>query len=327
MPRCTGAVVAAFIMASLAVAPSATGAVEVGNNCVANQQESNVTLLQYSKDPASTFPLTVPAAGVVTKWKVNVLPFPGATVQQLKVFRTAGGPVDFQVVGESSAQTVVGGQNTFDTRIPVQAGDRFGLYSASESPGVLFCKTFSAQDVLLAAKGNFAVGQPVEIVDSGMKYQVAVSAIVEPDVDGDGFGDETQDKCQRSAAIQAECPEIGLTSYGLVRKGSALVLVSATAPAAVTLSGAVSVPNKAGAKDKRAQASARVKLRAPKKNVAPGKFAAFTLKFPASLKTALDSMPPSQSLTLTATASTKDALGKVSKSTLKLKLKGRNRGT
>ncbi len=32
------------------------------------------------------------------------------------------------------------------------------------------------------------------------------SAVVEPDADGDGFGDETQDGCLGNAAVQGACP-------------------------------------------------------------------------------------------------------------------------
>jgi hypothetical protein len=33
-----------------------------------------------------------------------------------------------------------------------------------------------------------------------------VSAVLEPDADGDGFGDETQDQCPTNATTQGPCP-------------------------------------------------------------------------------------------------------------------------
>jgi hypothetical protein len=39
------------------------------------------------------------------------------------------------------------------------------------------------------------------------KNRLNLKAVVEPDVDGDGFGDETQDLCPRDLAIHTACPK------------------------------------------------------------------------------------------------------------------------
>ena len=55
----------------------------------------------------------------------------------------------------------------------------------------------SSGDVLPPTMGTFARTPDL---------QLNVSAILEPDADGDGFGDETQDQCPTDASTQGPCP-------------------------------------------------------------------------------------------------------------------------
>ena len=55
---------------SLAVPAGASAATEVGSNCAANNTFPGGTLVQFAKASAQP-PLTAPAAGVVTKWKIT----------------------------------------------------------------------------------------------------------------------------------------------------------------------------------------------------------------------------------------------------------------
>jgi hypothetical protein len=314
--------VAAISAISLLGATSAAAATEVGDNCAATSGATNYTMLQLARAPGSALPLTVPSSGIVTKWKVNST-IPSAFVQKLRVFRSTANPKAFQTVAESTDGTVVQGQNTFQTQIPVQAGDRFGVYAASPS-AVLYCGTANAADEMGALSGNAAVGTTNEFPPVA-GAQVAVSAIVEPDAVGDGFGDESQDKCPRSAALQAvECPTIAVSSFGLAKKGSALILASASAATNVSVSGTIAIKGKGkgGKKGKRAQASATIQIPGGSKAVADGGIVPFTLTFPPSLRSALAALPRSKSLILTATSTTTDLAGQVSTSSLKLKLKG-----
>src|SRR6476659_9566202 len=111
------AVAAGLASLSLTAAPGVSAATEVGNVC-------------------RSLPIAVPTAGVATKWKVESLQ--ANKPQVLKVVRPTGNKHEFRAVGESTEQTVLSGQNVFDTRIPVQAGDQFGLYGANPS-GALYC--------------------------------------------------------------------------------------------------------------------------------------------------------------------------------------------
>src|SRR4051794_17142838 len=119
--RC-GLAIATIGVVSLLGVSSAAAAVEVGSNCSATSGVANYTLSELAHGAGNALPLTAPGAGVVTKWKVNSKV--GAEFQeQLRVLRGSG--KTFQTVAESAPAGVGAGLHTFDTQIPVQAGDRF----------------------------------------------------------------------------------------------------------------------------------------------------------------------------------------------------------
>jgi len=113
-----GGAVLALGASMLVGASSAAAATEVGDNCTATSTlGSNFTAFQAKKGGGNPLPLSAPVAGIVTHWKVSSK-IPAELPEQLKVLRAAGGK-NFQTVAESSSGTVVVGQNTFETRIPV----------------------------------------------------------------------------------------------------------------------------------------------------------------------------------------------------------------
>src|SRR4051794_39405271 len=94
--------VVVLVATSCIWASGASAATEIGSNCAANSAATNYTILQLSQ--AGGAPLAAPAAGVVTKWKVNsavALP-PGFTLsERMRVFRATGVPNEFQTISES----------------------------------------------------------------------------------------------------------------------------------------------------------------------------------------------------------------------------------
>jgi hypothetical protein len=111
----------------------------------------------------------------------------------LKVARAAGGD-SFTIVGESQGQNIpdTDALNTYPTRIPVQEGDLIGLFTAPAS--VFYCaRPASGYTVHRSAFGaELALGSTTTL-ERVEGQQLDVSAILEPDCDQDGFGDETQD--------------------------------------------------------------------------------------------------------------------------------------
>jgi len=141
--------------------------------------------------------------------------------------------------------------------------------------------------------------------------QSPVTARVEPDADNDGYGDETQDKCPQSSAIQAPCPVVALSASSIVKKGFARVLITSNVQASVTVAGTVKL-----GKGKTAKLSGGVQV------VAPGTIAKFTLLFPGALKSKLKTLSRKQALPLVFTATAPNVVGAPTSRTLKAKARG-----
>lgn len=306
--RLRGALIAAIAaLASMALPGPASAAVEVGNNCVATKFLEDRTAIQLTRSSSRPEPLIVPADGVVTKWRVNVaLPTAEQFPLQLKVFRPVEGN-RFTIVGESGVEVAGGGINIFDTRLPVKAGDRFGTAGK-----VLFCESPEPGDVIGRVGSILAAGTESEFDNQEEKRLVAVTGIIEPDADGDGFGDETQDFCPESAASQSACPAVIHQATLIFKKGAVLVLVTATAPVSVTVGGTVKLPKKGSAR-----------LAPVTQAVQPPTIGRFLLKLPKSVKSALAGLPRGRSLKLTAKATVTDAIGRVATADENFKLKPR----
>jgi hypothetical protein len=294
--------------ASLAGASSASAATEVGNDCAATAGVQGVAFVQLAEAPGNPLPFAVPAPGVLTKWRVTkeqhtLEPFEA----KLKVYRATDVPNQLEVVGGSALETLEEGPNSFDARIPVQAGDRLGLYGTTPS-GAMNCMTSSAQDVIGVSVGDVPPGSAQVFSVEKSSSRVAVSALVEPDADHDGFGDETQDRCPQSAAVQVACPPLSVDAVAEPpSRGSVVVLVATSAEAPIAVSGA----------------TAGFELTAPQKPVSTGVIAAFTLPFPVRLKSRLAKLPKARSLTLRVTAEGRYLAGVAAADTLTVKLRGR----
>ena len=313
--RRLGPIAAIPVLLALASAPGASAATEVGSNCLATIPAENLTLVAVTPATASTLPVVVPSAGVITRWRILVPGIP-ATPQTMKVLRPTGVANEFENVGES-AQTILAGSNVFDVRIPVRAGDHLGLHGSGSPIGTLACSP-AAGGVIKATKPPLPLGSKGVFGEEAKEVQLPLVALVEPDADGDGFGDESQDKCPRSATLQTECPVALVDSVPLVKKGAVVLLVATTTTTTVTASGTVKL---SGAR-KKARISARfVTLPAVTKTAEAAKITRIRLSFPAKLKSALAALPPGKSLTLKLKASVTDATGAIASDSSSLKLK------
>ncbi|HET8956247.1 MAG TPA: hypothetical protein VFN18_11370 [Solirubrobacterales bacterium] len=307
------AVTTAVLSVSLLGATVASAASEFGSTCTANRAEEGTpfTVIQLSQNGVQT---VAPASGVVTKWKIRLVPVPISVPQQLKVFRPTADPSQFQVVGESATSNVIAGENVFPTRISIQAGDRLGLFGNS-TIGTLFCaenpETENPGNSIGVFPGNPTTGSTATLAGSETKVLVPAAAVIEPDADNDGFGDETQDACPQSATTQVACPVVKLNASATAGKKLVTVLVTGTTAANVTVNGKVSL-----GKGKKA------KLKGGTKAVTPGAFTKFKLKFPAKLVKRLEELPPSKKLTLKVTSSATNVAAAPTKKVINVKLKG-----
>ena len=145
-----------------------------------------------------------PIPGVITSWSFLAGSSPAPPQLKLKVARQVSGN-DYTIVGESGlVNPAPGVLNTFPTRIPVRVGDVIGFYNntdlggrCGELGGGINFVHFKFEDVQPGTTTTFGTSS----------FRLDVSALVEPDADSDGFGDETQDGCVLDdTAHDAPCP-------------------------------------------------------------------------------------------------------------------------
>ncbi|HYU61611.1 MAG TPA: hypothetical protein VEK39_12700 [Solirubrobacterales bacterium] len=203
----------AFIAVSLtaltvaAVPSSTSAATQLGetfaptNNCI--------THITFVQEFAINGNYTAPFAGVITSWSHQAPAVPGEI--RFKVYRAAGGN-NYTAVGETGFEHPVAGQvNTYPARITVAAGDLLGLSTGSVSNPC----TRNASNHQIGFNGGFdpAPGMTVFMTPDATDRKLDIAAVLEPDADGDGFGDETQDCAPTDASRHDDCtpPETQIT--------------------------------------------------------------------------------------------------------------------
>jgi hypothetical protein len=303
------AILAPVLASAALLLPAASpAATQIGDPCLANDGIDGLTVFA-SAAPSSPLPLTSPVAGVITHWTVNVVPTPGTLPQILKVMRLTG-PSSAQTVAEGQPFGVTGGSNQVSGRIPIAAGDRLGLFGPSEI-GSLVCENSGTVEDRL----GFVVGSAPVTLSSPFaeiaNFRLPVVATIEPDADGDGYGDESQDGCPQSASFQLACPSVSLDALAETRRRSAVVYVATSVSAPVRVAGVVKLGK-----------GAKATMSTGAKMISPGRLVRFTLRYPRKLLGALEALPANRELTLRLTASATNLAGQLSTDELRVKLTG-----
>jgi hypothetical protein len=194
---------------ALSVPVSASGATTIGQTFIPTTEPNTelcvgpITFLQ-SSSPQSSY--AVPSSGVLTSWSYQA----SGTVSPIKfkLGRRVSGD-SFRVEAESALVTpATNTVNTYPVRATVAPGDVIGIHFT----GTAGCTRITPGYEDHYYGGDVLPGTaPLFILDDG-SYQFDVSAQLEPDADGDGFGDETQDSCPTDPSKQ-DCiaPETRLT--------------------------------------------------------------------------------------------------------------------
>jgi hypothetical protein len=317
------ALVAALAVCGLVGISQASAATEFGSGCGATSYFSEGGEISTGHGAGSPLPVAAPTSGVITEWKVNVglfgftyeeegfegfesFPAPKGFYTQLFVVRPAG-ENQFNIVGKSESGLLsVNTVNNFPARIPVQAGDLLGL-SGSYTP---FCRTTDPVDVTADFTGVPPIGA-TPTTEKFTGYQVPVTAKIEPDVDGDGYGDETQDKCPQSAAYQTACPVVTLGGTPVAGKKAITYNASTSLSTSVSVTASVKLPN-----------GKKATINATTATVAPGAPAPFKMTLTKSVTKALASLPKSKSLQATITASATNLATTPTIATSTVKLRG-----
>jgi Domain of unknown function DUF11 len=237
---------------------------------------------------------TVASAGVVTGWHIKSGSIGGEV--RLRVLRPAGGG-KYTGAGTGAPWKITRDDpyvNDFPDRLPVKAGDVLAVDNTSNA---LFLSTDSG--TVKAFTPSVADGATVApTANEPGARRVLMSADIEPDTDGDGYGDETQDACPAAGDRHlAPCSgaqgdisvEQSISAYTGSRRAMDLTLkVSNKGPAAATnvvlsdieLSGATVTAKDPGCQD--ATGPTGVYIKCPVGTLAKGASKTFTLSLAAS---------------------------------------------
>lgn len=252
--------------------------------------------------------MVIPSNGVVTKWGLSYVAT--AMRQPVVLLTLRGSGASWTVTGSSKFEQVLGGPFEFSTRVPVTAGDRLGIGGK-----VPHCAAAGAQMSLMPYAGQ-PIGSTLTVSGSMPNVTPSVWAQIEPDIDADGFGDETQDLCPQSAAYHAACPvpELSIVRLNTARgfKARATTAIETTA----TVNGSFTMKATKGKKAR------LVTFKSKKFPIGPGRITSLSLKWPRSLTSALKAIDSRKKL-LVKVSVTADGIVTDAIKTYKFRLKGR----
>lgn len=194
----------------------------IGEDCTANALVTSRTSLVAGGSDSSPYPEIVPRGGdsVITMWSVNTGPELGTLPLRLEVYEPAE-RADVKV-GESRMERVITSRgNDFRTRIPVNGGERVGLYGPY---GMLVCEG-DEKAGSLRSDGEIVTGE-----HRSFRFEPGIGtpvwARVERDRDRDGFGDQTQDRCPGAGSRGDDCPiRVSVTHVEVKRRAIVLEVV------------------------------------------------------------------------------------------------------
>lgn len=186
----------ALVLALPAAAPAATS---LGQTSTGTGTCSGSVALAQTSSSAPGY--TVPSGGVITELRTEGHSLAG---NKLHVFRPRGN--DSFTVLASVAVTPSPGVVRVGVRVPVQPGDVLGMSTGPDDAQNCFIpgtNVDNAQD-FVAGRDGAAPDSGEVTLSSPEAARLNVGATLEPDVDGDGFGDESQDRCADDSTRSGE---------------------------------------------------------------------------------------------------------------------------
>lgn len=162
------------------------------------------------------------SSGVITSWRTSAYDTPGQFMK-LKVLQLQTGTT-YTVVADSGFQEIPpNGEHPIPARLPIHAGEAIGLRTASSNTHLGCLYPGTSNDVYRSdstGAPDAPVGSPMNF-NSGDNtgYRLNLSATVEPDPDGDLFGNESQDTCPSVAGSVQGCLKADLGATTTVSQG------------------------------------------------------------------------------------------------------------
>ncbi len=142
--------------------------------------------------------------GVITQFRADKLGAPGAPL----IFRVA--EIDrvnngYKLTAGVPAKLGATGSVTVPARIPVKNSHRVALTKPAGSQVACAVHSIGESPLVAEAPGLLPDGATAKFT-TVMDRTLMIAAMVEDDVDSDGFGDQTQDKCIGQAGPAGGCP-------------------------------------------------------------------------------------------------------------------------
>ena len=197
-------VLSLILAAALLVPGSASAATDIGRVAPdgAVLADCNSDTAHVTTPAAGTNPYVAPSAGVITEWRFRAEGNPGTVaLQVLNVIDNS----TYAPIAETPAAALAADQlNKVPARIPITAGQIIGLRTTTASHGCYAVSQtgFTNHQVTPAP----APGSGPTMFGTGSGDAATnIAATIEPDADGDGYGDETQDGCPKNAARSDDC--------------------------------------------------------------------------------------------------------------------------
>jgi hypothetical protein len=203
-------------LVALVLAAPAQGATTIGSGL---GQRANLSIACGTPGEADSFcttaqielpdrPVTAPIDGVIVRWRMRSA---SAGTASLRVLRPAGSG-KFVGAGTSAPITLASVSSPGEdrsyfatTRLTVLQGDYIGLDRQRKTGAVYAQRSGNAFDVI-QWDVPLADGESEGPDASYEGAELLLNADVEPDKDGDGFGDESQDNCPSIANDQTDNP-------------------------------------------------------------------------------------------------------------------------
>ncbi|MGH2957995.1 MAG: hypothetical protein ACRDKE_00200 [Solirubrobacterales bacterium] len=200
-----------------------------------------------------------PAPGVITRWRVAV--GAGQTTSLTLTPRVIGVTTLYTALRSGTPQSIptAGGSFTFEAHLPVAKNDFFAIDAISDGlagagPAVVATTADNASFVAKTpAVPDGATFSVLGTIGPPTQTKLLINADIEPDADGDTYGDETQDLCTTRADVHTVCPP-PLVSQPTLTKGAFSFTSDIAAKATTTLfkvSNGRKVGKKCKAKSKR----------------------------------------------------------------------------
>jgi len=230
--RCVAGLAAAALVLALTVPGNAGAGVQLGQVTTGDPLDCGSeggSLFQFDTTGVS-YQVPFPG-GVITSWSHRGKSGTAGS-GRLQLWGEVVAGEQYILAGRSAlASFSPGVVNSFPTRIRVNGGERLGLGVI----GGAGCAGSGTGIIGGLGDANPAVGE-TRSVDAGLpNLLINVAAILEPDADDDGFGDETQDQCPGDAGQRNGCPPLRLKLSAKAQKLGKRLTFLATASARSSL--------------------------------------------------------------------------------------------